>query len=119
MNKRGQPCEMPALEGSSHCFAHAPERAAERAKARKAGGQRNRTPSGEGKPVSLGSVADVLAELEFVYSETMVQANSAQRSRTAAVLLGVALKTLEVGELEGRLAAIEARLATPSGRRTA
>ncbi len=110
---------MPALDGSSHCFAHAPETAAARTKARKAGGQRQRTPNGEGVPVALGNVAEIQTELERIYGETMCQANSAQRSRTAAVLLSVALKTVEVGELEGRLAAIEARLATPKGRRFA
>lgn len=36
---RGKPCRMPALGGGSHCFAHAIDRQAQRAAARRAGGK--------------------------------------------------------------------------------
>jgi hypothetical protein len=42
-----------------------------------------------------------------------VLGNSPQRSRTLGTLLGVALRALEVGEIEARLQALEQRLSEP------
>lgn len=112
---------MAPLEGDTFCFVHSPARAHERAVARKKGGAGRRTPRGSqrerGAPVSLGTVPEVLAELELLYADTLCQENSGARSRTLGGLLGVALRVVEVGELEGRVAAIEARQNEP--RRTA
>ena len=109
-NRAGQPCGMTPLQGAAWCFAHSPDRAAERAVARRVGGLNRRTPKGQPGTVRLRSVADVQTELETAYADLLVQENSHQRARTAASLLTLAIKCLEVGELEERLAAIEARL---------
>jgi hypothetical protein len=108
---------MPPVDGSPFCFAHAPERAAARAAARKAGGRHRHAAAGDGArtsrraaPITLGSVADVRAVLERVTGETLALGNSPARSRTVGALLGVALKAMEVGALEDRIAALEERL---------
>ena len=110
---------MPPLQGTERCFNHSPDRGRDRAKARKRGGRQRRTPllfPPPAGPTPLRDVASVQTVLEQVMSETLVQPNSHQRSRTIAALLTVALRTLEVGELEARLAALEALAATASPR---
>lgn len=103
---------MPRLATSSYCWAHDPARGRERAAARKLGGSRGRTPTGSvpSEPVRLRDVGSIQERLEAVVLDTLHQRNSAQRSRTLGYLLGFALRALEVGELEQRLAGIEERL---------
>lgn len=114
-NGQGEPCQAAPLTDSEFCFTHDPSRALERANARRRGG-RNSSRAGSVvgslvQPVQLRSMAAIQAQLEAVVTDTLHQANSAQRSRTLGSLLSLAMKALEVGELEGRLAALEARFA--------
>jgi tRNA U34 5-methylaminomethyl-2-thiouridine-forming methyltransferase MnmC len=111
---------MAPLEGSDRCFTHAVDQAPARARARRRGGQATRTPSLfplPAEPSQLRDVVSVQTLLEEVVHQTRAQPNSAQRSRTIAVLLGVALRTLEIGELESRIQALEERLSTRNLRR--
>ena len=113
---------MAPIAGSPYCFAHSPDRARERAEARKLGGRNRQTTGATGspsEPVRLRDVRSVQALIESAVSDTLVQENSAQRSRTLGYLAGIALRALEVGELEDRLAALEARLGTHTPRRMA
>jgi hypothetical protein len=48
--------------------------------------------------------------LEIAVLDTLSQENSLSRSRTLAYLVQMALKTLEVGNLEERLEALESAL---------
>lgn len=107
----GKPCRMAPLEGKPCCFAHEGSAAKERAIARKKGGTNRRTPddSRPPGPVSLRTAADVQAMLELVMDATWLQENSARRSMALATLLGIAAKAIEVGGLEERIAALEAR----------
>jgi len=109
----GKRCRAPALQGRPFCFAHDPERAQERADARQRGGYNRRTPKAtdpEGYPTRLRSVGDVQAVLERALADTWAQENSGARTQALVRLAHGALKALEVGDLEGRLAALEARL---------
>jgi hypothetical protein len=118
---------MPPVGDTDHCFAHDPARAADRARARKQGGHQRHAGTarteGRGRAaaprevVTLGSVADVRTLLERTVGDTLALDNSPQRSRTIGGLLGVALKALEVGELEARVAALEERLNSHPGPR--
>jgi hypothetical protein len=113
---------MAPVAGSDRCFTHAPERAQERAKARKRGGQARKTPRLfplPAKPAKLRDVLSIQAALEQVVHETLAQRNGHERSRALGSLLMIALKALETGELEMRLAALEERLATTQPRRIA
>jgi hypothetical protein len=56
----------------------------------------------------LGTVTDIRRLLEVAVIDTLSLENSVARSRTLAYLGQTALKCLEVGELEGRLAMLEA-----------
>jgi hypothetical protein len=58
----------------------------------------------------LDSVPKVRRLLEIAVLDTLSLENSVARSRTLAYLAQVALKTLEVGEFEARLEALEATM---------
>lgn len=115
-NRRGEPCGMPPTGGIGLCFAHDPTQAAARAIARKRGGrERARGSAATREAVSLRSADDVRQLIERAVADTLALENSALRNRTVGALVGVALRTIEVGELEARLAAMEARLAAAGG----
>jgi len=115
-NKRGEPCAAPALPGSSYCFHHDPTRAAERAAARRKGGKarhgRKIAQSDVAVDLSLVDVSDVMALLERGVRDLMGLENSIGRARALSSLASVALKALETGAIEERLAALEAELGT-------
>ena len=56
----------------------------------------------------LATVADIRRLLEVAVIDTLSLENSVARTRTLAYLAQTALKCLEVGELEDRLALLEA-----------
>jgi len=111
--KRGTPCAAPALAGSDFCFTHDPARAQDRAAARKRGGYNRRTPKAtpdDGARIHLRTVAHVQATLERALADTWAQENSANRTGGIVRIALAALRALEVGELEQRVEALEARI---------
>lgn len=118
--RSGAPCRMPPAAGASLCFTHDPERAQERAAARKRGGYNRRTAPGElaSADVEIRSAADVQRVLVAVLKDAAKLENSVQRAKALGSLLLVALRTLEVGELEQRLAALEQQLRRQADART-
>ena len=120
----GQPCRAPPLQDSDFCLFHSPDHAQEAAEARRLGGLRRRkekTVAGAYDVEGLDDVPKIRRLLEIAVLDTLSLENSVARSRTLAYLAQVALKTLEVGELEERLTRIEKavgpRLQTMGGRR--
>jgi hypothetical protein len=108
-NAQGEPCGMYALKGRTTCFAHDPERAADRARARRKGGKSKAYgPIGDGSPVSLGTTERLQTELETLYGQVQAQVVSPERARVLNALLGRGLELLGVGAFEERLAALEA-----------
>ena len=107
--KQGQSCAANPAAGSAYCAFHDPARAAAQAQARKRGGHNRQTAKAADvlRPAKLRTTKNVMALLEEVLADTRLQENSAQRSRTLISLALAALKALEVGELEERLAALE------------
>ncbi len=90
---------------------HSPEYAEEIAEARRLGGLRRRREvalAGAYEFNGLVAVADLRRLLEIAALDTLGLENSIARSRTLGYLVGVAAKLLEVGELEERLAHLEA-----------
>ena len=111
--ENGQPCRVPKLRDSDYCLMHSPEHAEEMAEARRLGGLRRRREvavSGAYEFAGLQTVADIRRILEIGVLDTLGLENSIARARTLAYLAMTAIKLLEVGELEQRLAALEAAI---------
>jgi hypothetical protein len=109
---------MAPLHDRPYCFAHDPERAAEAAEARKLGGLRRRK---EGTIAvaydlpGLDTVAGIRRLLDIVVTDGVGMDNGIPRLRVLISTATAATNLLKVGELEERLAAIEAALASRSG----
>jgi hypothetical protein len=109
----GRPCRAgPQLE-RPYCFAHDPERASEATEARRMGGLRRRK---EGTIAvaydlpGLDSVAGIRRLLDIVVTDSVGLENGIGRLRVILATASAATALLKVGELEDRLAVLEAAL---------
>ena len=92
---------------------HSPEHAEDMAEARRLGGLRRRREvavSGAYEFAGLESVVDIRRLLEVAVLDTLGLENSIARAWTLAYLATTAIKLLEVGEFEQRLATLEAAM---------
>lgn len=107
----GQTCQAGAGE-SGFCFMHDPARSEQRAAARKRGGQRRHTPHSDHAMPStdIRTLDDVRALLAYTLAEALVGDNSIQRGRLLVAIAGAFIEAIKVGEIEQRLAAIEAAM---------
>jgi hypothetical protein len=124
ITEKGEPCRQAPLWGEEYCFWHHPEHTEEAAEARRLGGLRRRKEKITGGAYDfegLESVTQIRRLLEIAVVDTLGLESSIARSRTLAYLAQMALKALEVGELEARLEALEQvtrpRMRTVRGRR--
>lgn len=117
--KRGEPCASYAVEGSDFCYWHAPELAESRKLARSNGGRarhgRKLGAAGTGTPVKLASLADVVRLVEGAVGDVLELENSIARARAVGYLAGIAVKALEVSELEQRIVQLEQRMEAQNG----
>ena len=100
------------LDGE-YCFWHDPEHQKEAAEARRLGGARRRregTLTAAYEVGDLGTIIDLRRLLQIAVVDTLSLENSIARSRTLGYLAQVGVGLLEKGEMEERLAAIEAAL---------
>jgi hypothetical protein len=107
----GQRCRADPMTDSAYCFWHAPEHAAEVSEAGRLGGlraKREHTVAGAFQFDGVQSVPAIRRLVEVAIIDTLSLENSLSRNRTLAYLAMVALKLLEVGELEDRVATLEA-----------
>jgi hypothetical protein len=107
----GRRCRSSALRGETFCLFHSPDHEEEAAEARRLGGLRRRkekTLAGAYEFQGLSTVPDIRRLVEIAALDTLALENSVGRSRTLAYLAQTALRCLEVGELEDRLALLEA-----------
>jgi hypothetical protein len=89
---------------------HSPEHAKEIQEARKLGGLRRKrevTVAGAYDFEGLGTVEGIRRLIEVAVLDTLGMENSLARARTLAYLAQVALRTLEVGDLEQRIGVLE------------
>ncbi len=108
----GQPCKMQALKGGSYCFNHSPEEGAKRARARKRGGENRHTPHFADPsllPQDVQSLDDVNKLLMYTLQEVSGMDNSLERARVLLALVVGFGKSIEIGELELRIKALEER----------
>ena len=106
----GKPCRAAPLREGEFCLMHSPERVKEVQESRRLGGLRRRresTISSAYQFDSLNSVEGIRRIVEVAVLDTLAMENSIARSRTLAYLAQVALHTLEVGDLETRIATLE------------
>jgi len=106
----GERCNSPRLREGDFCLMHSPEHANEVAEARRLGGLRRRreaTLVGAYELSGLESVADIRRILEIAILDTLGLENSIARNRTLGSLAGIALRSLEVGEIEERVRVLE------------
>ncbi|MFC1930445.1 hypothetical protein ACFLWE_00945 [Chloroflexota bacterium] len=108
--KSGEPCRAAPLLDGDFCFMHSPEHAAEVQEARRLGGLRRKreaTIVGAYEFEGLETVAGIRRLVEVAVLDTLGMENSISRNRTLAYLAQVALRTLEVGDLEARVFSLE------------
>jgi hypothetical protein len=114
----GQLCRAAPLIDQEYCFWHSPEHAEEAAEARRLGGFRKRREAaviGAYNLEGLETVAGLRRLLEIAVVDTLGLDNSVSRSRTLTYQVMVAAKLLETGEMEQRIALLEAAV---NGHRT-
>ena len=107
----GRQCRSPALKGEQFCLFHSPAHEEQAAEIRRLGGLRRRKEkslTGAYDLDGLHTVAGVRRLLEIAVLDTLALENSLARSRTLGYLAGVALKSIEAGEFDERLQALEA-----------
>ncbi|MEX2225255.1 MAG: hypothetical protein WEB52_02255 [Dehalococcoidia bacterium] len=95
------------------CFWHSPEHAEEAAQARRLGGQRRRresTLAGAYDVEGLETVQNIRRVIEIVTFDALGMDNSVARGRLLISAMQAATKLLETGELEQRVAELEAIL---------
>ena len=112
----GQGCLAAPMADAPFCFWHSPDHSAEVVEAGRLGGlrrTREHTVGGAYQVEGLGSVAQIRRLLEIAVVDCLSLDNSVARVRSLAYLGMVALKLLEDGELEARLAAVEAVVTPP------
>lgn len=110
-NARGEPCGSAPLVEGAYCFMHDPDRVTEVAEARRLGGFRRRKESVVSMTFrfqGLDSVPKIRRLVEVAVMDTLAMENSIARARTLGYLAQQAVRLLEVGELEDRVAALEA-----------
>lgn len=109
MTMAGAPCEAPNQHGRRYCFHHDPERATERAAARRRGGLAVHGLAGGdvSQVVRLRSADDVLSLLERAAGDLLARKPSVSRARALAYVGTAALRAIEVGSIEDRLGALE------------
>lgn len=115
----GHACRMRPLNGGEHCWSHDPDRAAEAAAARRRGGLHRRRARDLRQAYDIKGVRtlnDIARVVEIGLTETLELANSVARSRALFAGCAVLLRLFELGEIDDRLAALDAAF-RPSPRR--
>ena len=106
----GETCRMHPLQNSEFCWVHSAERKKEVQEARRLGGLRRKresTISSAYQFESLDSVDEIRRIVLIAVLDALSMENSMSRARTLAYLAQVALRMLEVGEIEERVSALE------------
>ena len=110
----GSPCGATRRRDVPFCFWHDPASTPEAAEARRVGGLQRRRESAVAIAYDVSGVA-TLEELARILGiailEILALPNSIARSRTLIDIVRVGLKVREAGQLEARVAALEAALA--------
>jgi hypothetical protein len=115
----GSRCRAQALPGKRACTFHDPDLAVKRAEGRRRGGRARSRPAAvlpPGTPdLPLKTVADVVTLLAETINQVRRGQLDAKVGNCLGVLAGVLLRAIEGGEMEKRVAAVEAVLMSRPG----
>ena len=106
----GEQCRAAPLRDGQFCWVHSPERVKDVQEARRLGGLRRKresTISSAYQFESLNAVEGIRRIVLVAVLDTLAMENSIARARPLAYLAQVALRTLEVGNFEERIANLE------------
>lgn len=109
----GRSCRAWPLRGDAYCLWHSPDKEEEAAEARRLGGLRRRrekTVAGAYDFAGLGSIDSIRRILEIAVLDVLGLENSIARAKLLISGGLAAAKLLETGELEERLAVLEAAI---------
>jgi hypothetical protein len=106
----GQPCTSTAVGASGYCFAHDPDRAAERDDARRRGGE-NRSNSARLRGLVPPRLLATFDALEDAMAEVHDGRLDPRQANAMASLARAMVAVLQAGELEERVRQLEARSA--------
>jgi hypothetical protein len=115
----GKRCPVAPLRDGEYCFMHSPDHSAEAAEARRLGGLRRRRETTLAVAydfVGLGSTESIGRIIEIATLDALGLENSIARCRVLIAAATAASRLLEVGELEARLAVLEAAVGREQGK---
>lgn len=106
----GTPCQANALLGSDYCFFHDPDKAGEREAAQRAGGRVGKVAAlpPDTPDASLSSMADVVTFLGRTINQVRRGELDPKVANAVGYLAATLLRALEQGDIEKRLAELEA-----------
>lgn len=102
----GARCAAPALTSSPYCYSHAPDRAGERAEARRRGGE-NRGNAARLRALVPPRLVPVFGKLESALEDVLAGRLEARQATAAAALARAMVSVLSAGELEDRVRQLE------------
>lgn len=110
VKKNGERCRAYARVDSLFCFWHDPATRKERGLARKKGGYHRKKPRNADQPApEIHTIADLLAVLTEAVRDAWAAEPSMARARALGYLAASGVRLVEVGELERRVEALEAK----------
>jgi hypothetical protein len=112
-NDKGDACRAAPLRDGDYCVFHDPEHAEVIQEARRAGGQRRKKEAAVATAYDfegLTSIVDIRRLIEVAAVDALGLDNNLGRVRALGYLAQVATTLLEKGEMEERMAAVEAAL---------
>jgi hypothetical protein len=112
----GKPCRAHTVQGSSFCFAHDPSCEAKRGEARRRGGvNAHASDALPYKRLRLRTPRHVVALLEETAAAVRAGLLSVRIANSLGYIGQVALRALEAGELEERVARLEEAVSVQAG----
>ncbi len=113
--KSGEPCRSFALAGSEFCLAHDPERVGQLRQSRAKGGAKaSQLRALRGRRAKLDTVGGLVRFTAGVIQDALAGTVAADVARVVLYGISIQRQLLEAGDLEKRIAALEANLGRAS-----
>lgn len=100
-------CKAEAIKGDVFCFWHSDKTKDKREKAISEGGQSPKRNYGREDEISISNTSDVLKLIEQTINDLRGNKTSTRIANALGYLAGIALKTIEQGDIQKRLEVLE------------